>query len=85
MYIQFYNKNLKKQKERGKKEQNSSHTNKKLIGAHGSHWETLGANRSLWEPIGANRSQMKKINLGWVSGGASSSIIFSSIGENFGA
>ena len=27
----------------------------------------------------------KKINLGWVSGGASSSIIFSSIGENFGA
>ena len=30
-------------------------------------------------------TQIKKINLGWVSGGASSSIIFSSIGENFGA
>ena len=55
-----------KKTERGKKEQNSSHTNKKLIGAHGS--------------------QMKKINLGWVSGGALlSSIIVSSIGENFGA
>ena len=36
---------------KGKKEQNSSHTNKKLIGAHGSHWETL---------MEANGSQMKR-------------------------
>ena len=45
---------------KGKKEQNSSHTNKKLIGAHGSHWETLGANGSSLEPLGANGSQMKR-------------------------
>ena len=41
----------KSQKNRKRKERkNSSHTNKKLIGAHGSHWE----------PIGANGSQMKR-------------------------
>ena len=72
MYIQFYNKNLKKTERKRKERKNSSHTNKKLIGAIGRHMEPMGAKN-------------ENINLGWVSGGALSSIIFSSIGENFGA
>ena len=40
-----------KTKRKRKERKNSSHTNKKLIGAHGSHWETL---------MGANGSQMKR-------------------------
>ena len=49
VYTILQQKSQKTERKR-KERKNSSHTNKKLIGAHGSHWE----------PIGAYGSQMKR-------------------------
>ena len=45
VYTILQQKSQKTERKR-KERKNSSHTNKKLIGAHGSHWETHGANGS---------------------------------------